>query len=96
MIYHLKHHLSKLYYCHICNKIFNNNFNLKRHLLTHNVNNKIYSCYHDYCKRTFSRKYDFFRHFKIHENHIYKCIKCEKKFNRLDNLKRHMKSHNEN
>ncbi|TFK59832.1 hypothetical protein BDN72DRAFT_752896, partial [Pluteus cervinus] len=47
-----------------CHLAFVRKFNLKTHMKTHDTNRvKPYTCHHDLCGRSFSRKHDLTRHF---------------------------------
>ena len=49
-------------------------------------------CYCPICKKIFNRKYDFQRHYRIHEdNKPYKCKVCGVSYTRSDYLKKHIR-----
>ncbi len=74
--------------CDICNRQFNRMYNLKSHLLSHQLL-RPFPCTE--CGAKFSRNHDLNRHLKIHnEDRPYKCDHCRKGFIRRDALKRHL------
>ncbi|MCJ1280580.1 hypothetical protein MMC21_008409 [Puttea exsequens] len=82
--------------CKNCSRVFTSNALLKRHLKTHDR----FACYVDTCTKTFTVAKDRDRHLNtMHAGNIsqpiklYSCNKCHHQDKRKDNLKRHMKTH---
>ena len=74
--------------CDICNKLFSNKSNLRKHIKS--VHEKIkFKC--EICDKELSRKDELQRHkLSVHSKNIeFKCIVCERKFSRKDNLLAH-------
>ena len=74
--------------CDICNKLFSNKSNLRKHIKS--VHEKMkFKC--EICDKKLSRKDELQRHkLSVHSKNIeFKCIVCERKFSRKDNLLAH-------
>ena len=74
--------------CDICNKLFSNKSNLRKHIKS--VHEKIkFKC--EICDKEFSQEDNLQRHKKaVHSKNIeFNCIVCERKFSRKDNLLAH-------
>ena len=74
--------------CDICNKLFSNKSNLRKHIKS--VYEKMkFKC--EICDKEFSRKDNLQRHNKaVHSKSIaFKCTVCERKFSRKENLLAH-------
>ncbi|ORY43036.1 hypothetical protein BCR33DRAFT_651616, partial [Rhizoclosmatium globosum] len=72
-----------------CTQTFHKQMNLTSHLKTHK-SSKIYRCTD--CDTTFRRSHDLRRHVSSLHSEAGKafcCLKCPKRFARLDALKRH-------
>ena len=93
----------KYYKCDICENIFMQKGNLKRHtrLIHEKVkknqsdknyghSSKTYNC--EICYKVLKQRSSFTRHMKTHKkSEGYKCEICEKDFSRPDYLKKHVK-----
>ena len=74
--------------CDICNKLFSNKSNLRKHIKS--VHEKMkFKC--EICTTNFTRKDNLLSHKRnIHSKSIeFECTACEKKFNRKGNLQAH-------
>ena len=74
--------------CDICNKLFSNKSNLRKHIKS--VHEKMkFKC--EICTKNFTRKDNLLSHKRnIHSKSIeFECTVCEKKFNRKGNLQAH-------
>ena len=74
--------------CDICNKLFSNKSNLRKHIK--NIHKKIkFKC--EICDKEFSQKDNLLSHKRnIHSKSVeFECTVCEKKFNRKGNLQAH-------
>ena len=82
-----------IFECAFCSKKFAYKENVKVHINTVHMVRK-YSC--KYCGKTYSRPQTLKGHIKVyHEGHRFKCTKtnCNESFQRKDQLKAHMMSH---
>ncbi|KAF2121481.1 hypothetical protein BDV96DRAFT_594677 [Lophiotrema nucula] len=80
------------YSCHICNKMFQRNYNYKTHMETHNpTRRREHVCLYKDCDKTFVRKTDLDRHQNsVHRKlKVFRCIRCDNRFARKDTLRRH-------
>ncbi|KAJ2793253.1 hypothetical protein H4S07_007109 [Coemansia furcata] len=80
------------FYCDICNRGFDRQYNLTTHKRTHDPKSKAarpFKCTE--CTHTFTRKHDLTRHMVTHNPDAdIKCPECSRPFARLDVLERHM------
>jgi len=79
--------------CHFenCGKTFTKKNHLDAHIRKH-VGDKPFRCPHPGCGAAFTRSGELKRHGWIHkEGQRFKCLKCNRKFNRVDTYKRHSK-----
>lgn len=85
---HMRIHRQK---CHICNRIFRHQMNLKTHLKSHDVNSFVRqqpnTC--EICLRTFQSKSNFKRHLQQHIIYPYMCKLCRKFFKNVDEFTEH-------
>ncbi|KAK2719554.1 sal-like protein 3 isoform X1 [Artemia franciscana] len=81
------HNGQKRHECNICKKIFSSNEYLTLHQKTHS--GESFKC--NICQKSFSSKYYGNIHLRIHSGEKpHKCLVCNKKFNLVGNLKRHI------
>ena len=88
----LKRHSSEgyQYKCNECGKQYSTLFNLNRHQNIHEDNKKNFPC--DQCTKTFLTKSTLARHQQgVHDDIIYNCDLCGKRYSRLDTLNYHIK-----
>ena len=82
--------------CELCNKNFNNNFNLRRHKLKmHNVlENNAIVCDEKTCPFTTKNRAQLKRHKTMNHTKraIFECVQCEQKFLSLSGLQKHIRS----
>lgn len=88
---HIKriHKQSQLpYKCHICDKGFVLQSNLKRHVVTHS-SERAFGC--PMCKKRFKKNFSLQNHIRLVHYHVkpFKCTICEKAFGKKHDLKRH-------
>jgi uncharacterized C2H2 Zn-finger protein len=85
---------SKAFFCEMCNKNLQSNYNLKRHkAAVHKDTRILYGC--DECDKNFTSITNYRRHkIMIHGpgKQAYRCEKCEKVLASKDGLRRHMES----
>lgn len=77
--------------CHFanCGKTFTKKNHLEAHIRKH-MGARPFHCPHPGCGADFTRSGELKRHAWIHkEEQRFKCLKCNRKFNRLDTYKRH-------
>lgn len=84
---HVKKNHSKIFKCNLCNKTFANNFNLKRHILTH-TNQTPFVC--DLCGLRFSRQDNLKNHLVFHSLGDNSCTSCGQQFQDLAALRQHV------
>lgn len=79
--------------CQVCNKVMNESYYLKSHVLLHNPDlREPYVC--DMCGKSFKVKNTMVNHRRRHETgHIFKCELCPYTAKYKDYLKRHMPIH---
>ncbi|XP_012558385.2 zinc finger protein 148 [Hydra vulgaris] len=83
--------LERKYLCTVCNKAFDRNTSLTRHLLTH-TREKPFKC--QLCDKAFSQNAHLKRHILIHIGQkSYQCNKCGKMFIEKGGLARHEATH---
>lgn len=78
------------YFCtnNKCNNAYYNLKSLNDHIKLKHVR-KLLIC--PVCEKIIKSRY--LRHIKTHSNELFECYICSKKFNRNDNLEKHLKSH---
>lgn len=88
----------KLFECYLCSERFQfNQAYLKLHFQSKHINGTVYEC--DFCAKLFLQKNSILTH--LHRAHVHgttkrhKCNVCDSQFNRIDDLKYHLKSHHE-
>lgn len=79
----------KDYKCFGCDKSFNRQDSLKRHQLICKCKKVSPKC--DICDKVFAKKWMLNRHILTHSNELYKCIKCESTFKRIDYYRVHVR-----
>ena len=79
--------------CKECGSLFQNAFNLKKHVDNVHFKIKAYSC--DQCEYKNAKKNNVTRHIaSVHKKEKpYECSICQSKFKRLDNLVKHVKKY---
>ncbi|XP_028637074.1 Kruppel-like factor 18 [Grammomys surdaster] len=85
----------KRYYCTYqdCKKSYTKSYHLKDHMKKH-TGEKAYACNEPGCTWKFFRLCDLNRHKKKHSGvRPYPCLKCNKRYSRLNYLNQHLKSH---
>ena len=93
MLAHKNHmHGGTLYDCDICGFVMKSKRHFQRHSLRHKDNNNFYTC--NECNYKTNRNDHLLRHLQYHDDSYLKIFKiCGKKFNRIDNLKRLLRTH---
>ncbi|XP_063062755.1 zinc finger and SCAN domain-containing protein 2-like isoform X6 [Engraulis encrasicolus] len=77
--------------CPFCDKMFKNEFELRRHKLIH-TGKKPFSC--RICERSFSQRGHLKSHMRLHTGERpFKCTQCERSFNHNVSLKNHLQRH---
>ncbi|KAI8616427.1 hypothetical protein BC830DRAFT_1118060 [Chytriomyces sp. MP71] len=89
-----RHSYTHVYKCPIegCNQSFHKAMNLHSHINTHD-SSKVFTCPDAECGAMFRRSHDLRRHYLSMHNEQgrqFLCLKCPKRFARLDALKRHV------
>lgn len=80
------------YKCEICEKSFDKNWQLNRHIKVFHLNVKNYIC--SYCNRGFKQLYHLQEHVTSHTGERkFKCNICTKTFSRMSSQRKHMKAH---
>lgn len=89
---HKRSHNQEEFKCQVCGKIDSKKSNHLRHLLTHNkVKAFQFQCV--ICERQFALKQHLERHQLSHQNNVTNvCPNCNRSFNRIENMKRHLLS----
>ena len=94
--YETQHPDKKVFPCETCGKLFTRKYNLERHIKEAHTKTKEDQIGCSHCEYKTFRKSDLDRHIEsIHNKSNFACSMCEKSFNRKDNLKMHMKTHEE-
>ena len=80
--------------CEICNKEYKRAGNLRKHMLSHNDDGKLWEC--KVCHKEYKTEKILKRHEKTHaENKTeYKCEECDKILYNRDSYTRHVRQHN--
>ena len=82
------HTAKKSYKCDVCNSLFSQSSNLKRHMFIH-TREKTFKC--TQCNSLFAQSSYLKHHMHTHTGEKpYKCNFCYSSFSRSSNLKRHM------
>ena len=89
---HMYYHKNKKYKCNVCNQKFVYRSKLKQHKCMH-TKLKMYECFHGGCNKKYRHPQDLIRHIQIHQEKIFECDFCEKKFAEKRLLKRHTVVH---
>jgi uncharacterized Zn-finger protein len=83
--------------CDICDKKFNNSYNLNLHKETiHSESKEKLICDYEGCDRTYSRKSSLMTHIRsCHNRQQFKCTHedCDKSFRHKKSLNKHLESH---
>ena len=92
---HLRNHMNNvheksLFTCNICGVKRTNKFNLKIHVMKHNIAEKTIKC--EVCDKYFYTDHERRHHSRIHNKDRYMCSQCDYTSVSRDNLKRHLKS----
>lgn len=78
--------------CEICEKSFEKNWQLTRHVKFFHLNLKNYIC--NYCNRGFKQLYHLQEHITTHTGERkFKCNICDKTFSRISSQRKHMRAH---
>jgi uncharacterized Zn-finger protein len=78
------------FYCNECDKRFQRVYNLRSHMLKHEVTREKIHCPQTGCNKSFDRKTDLSRHERSVHLHLreHKCVLCGSFFARKDTLVR--------
>ena len=84
--------MPRVFTCEVCNKDFEIQSQLNRHMRTH-TGERPYGC--DVCGKKFLQKHHLSEHVRSHSNtRPFSCSTCGKAFAQSSTLKNHMQSHN--
>ena len=89
---HMYCHEDKRFQCEVCRKKFVYQSKLKQHKRVHTTMKK-YECFHGGCNKKYRHPQDLIRHIQIHQDKLYECDFCDKKFVEKRLLKRHAVIH---
>ena len=89
---HMYYHKDKQYKCNVCDQKFVYRSKLKQHKCMH-TKLRMYECFHEGCNKKYRHPQDLIRHIQIHQEKIFECDFCGKKFAEKRLLKRHTVVH---
>ena len=89
---HMYYHKDKQYKCNVCDQRFVYQSKLKQHKRRH-TKLRMYECFHGGCNKKYRHPQDLIRHIQSHQEKIFECDFCEKKFAEKRLLKRHIVVH---
>ena len=93
--FHMDEHTGQTFQCTICNKTYKTRQNLKSHMYTHKAKTKTFQC--DICGKSLTRSKTLKIHLQIHsDERKFQCKFCDRAFNTLSYLDRHIKCVHEN
>ena len=93
--FHMDEHTGQTFQCTICNKTYKTRQNLKSHMYTHKAKTKTFQC--DICGKSLTRSKTLKIHLQIHsDERKFQCKFCDRAFNTLSYLDRHVKCVHEN